>query len=67
MSMKTLVIPFLSVELVGVLYIIHAGSPNVVIEKAGFGDVVVWNPWIEKAKAMSDFGDNDYKNMVFIF
>ena len=25
---------------------------------------VLWNPWIEKAKAMADFGDEEYKQMI---
>ena len=30
-------------------------------------DVVVWNPWIEKAKGMSDFGPEDgYKQMICV-
>ena len=31
-----------------------------------FKDVVVWNPWIDKSKRMSDFDDDEYKNMVCI-
>lgn len=27
---------------------------------------VVWNPWSEKAKAMADFGDEEYKNMICV-
>ena len=27
---------------------------------------VVWNPWAEKAKAMADFGDEEWKRMVCI-
>ncbi len=27
---------------------------------------ILWNPWIDKAKRMSDFGDNEYQNMVCI-
>jgi glucose-6-phosphate 1-epimerase len=27
---------------------------------------VVWNPWVEKAKAMSDFGDDEWKQMACI-
>ena len=27
---------------------------------------VVWNPWIDKARAMSDFGDEEYKRMVCV-
>ena len=27
---------------------------------------VVWNPWIEKAKGMADFGDNDYPEMICV-
>lgn len=29
-------------------------------------DVVVWNPWTDKAKRMPDFGDDEYKNMICI-
>ncbi|CAH0478937.1 unnamed protein product [Peronospora belbahrii] len=52
---------------------------TVTIKKAGFisckscrtnvttkTDVVVWNPWAERAKVMQDFGDMEYKNMVAI-
>lgn len=28
--------------------------------------VVVWNPWIEKAAAMGDFGNEEYKNMICV-
>ena len=27
---------------------------------------VVWNPWDKKAKAMPDFGDDEYKNMLCV-
>jgi glucose-6-phosphate 1-epimerase len=27
---------------------------------------VVWNPWVAKAKAMSDFGDEEWKQMVCV-
>ncbi|CEG47871.1 aldose 1 [Plasmopara halstedii] len=29
-------------------------------------DIVVWNPWLDKAKGMSDFGDNEYLKMLCI-
>ncbi|KAH7482462.1 hypothetical protein PRIC1_006856 [Phytophthora ramorum] len=29
-------------------------------------DVVVWNPWADKAKAMSDFGDEEYPTMLCV-
>ena len=31
------------------------------LEKEGFPDAVVWNPWIKKAAGMADFGDKEYK------
>jgi glucose-6-phosphate 1-epimerase len=36
------------------------------IEKSGSNSTVVWNPWIEKSKAMPDFGDEEYQQMVCI-
>lgn len=39
---------------------------EVVITKEGFEDVVVWNPWVDKAKKLSDFGDEEFKCMVCI-
>lgn len=32
----------------------------------GLPDVVVWNPWVAKAKAMADFGDEEYREMICI-
>ena len=29
-------------------------------------NLVVWNPWVEKAKAMSDFGDDEYNTMICV-
>ncbi|KAJ6104573.1 hypothetical protein N7523_010893 [Penicillium sp. IBT 18751x] len=37
------------------------------ITREALTDVVVWNPWIEKAKGMADFGPDDaYKNMICV-
>lgn len=36
------------------------------ITKAGSASTVVWNPWINKSKAMPDFGDEEYLNMVCV-
>ena len=32
----------------------------------GGTSTVVWNPWITQAKAMTDFGDEEYKKMVCV-
>lgn len=29
-------------------------------------NAVIWNPWIEKAREMADFGDDEYPNMVCV-
>lgn len=29
-------------------------------------DIVVWNPWIDKAKGMSDFGDKEFLTMLCV-
>ena len=36
------------------------------IEKTGSDATVVWNPWIAKAKAMPDFGDDEWPLMVCV-
>ncbi len=36
------------------------------VEKEGSLSTVVWNPWIAKAKAMPDYGDEEYKEMVCV-
>lgn len=37
------------------------------VVRDNLGDVVVWNPWIEKANGMGDFAPKDgYKNMICI-
>ena len=36
------------------------------VEKSGSTSTVVWNPWIAKSKAMPDFGDEEFKQMVCV-
>jgi glucose-6-phosphate 1-epimerase len=36
------------------------------VQKRGSQSTVVWNPWIAKAKAMADFGDQEWPSMVCI-
>jgi D-hexose-6-phosphate mutarotase len=38
----------------------------VAISKDGSDATVVWNPWVDKAKAMDDFGDDEWKRMVCV-
>lgn len=39
---------------------------TLVIEKAGSANTVVWNPWVDKAAAMSDFQDGEWPVMVCV-
>lgn len=39
---------------------------SILVEKLGSASTVVWNPWIAKAAAMPDFGDEEYHQMVCI-
>ncbi|PGH31801.1 glucose-6-phosphate 1-epimerase [[Emmonsia] crescens] len=42
-------------------------NPIFSISRESLDDVVVWNPWIEKAKGMADFAPDDgYKNMICV-
>lgn len=36
------------------------------ISKDGSGATVVWNPWVDKAAAMDDFGDDEWKGMLCV-
>ncbi|MEO5924268.1 MAG: D-hexose-6-phosphate mutarotase [Bryobacteraceae bacterium] len=39
---------------------------RIVVEKSGSASTVVWNPWIEKAMAMSDMEPDGWKQMVCV-
>jgi glucose-6-phosphate 1-epimerase len=43
-----------------------AGRRRVVVEKDGSRTTVVWNPWIEKARAVPDLGDDEWQRMLCI-
>jgi glucose-6-phosphate 1-epimerase len=39
---------------------------RIVVEKSGSDSTVVWNPWIDKTKGMSDMAPDDWKEMTCI-
>ncbi len=43
-----------------------ASGRKIAIAKENSMSTVVWNPWIQKAKAMSDFGDDEWPQMICI-
>lgn len=44
----------------------HEKKRTFVIRKDGLPDAVVWNPWDKRAKAIADFGDEEYKHMLCV-
>ncbi|KAG8391908.1 hypothetical protein BUALT_Bualt01G0235900 [Buddleja alternifolia] len=44
----------------------HEKKRTYVMRKEGLPDTVVWNPWEKKSKAMADFGDEEYKQMLCV-
>ena len=48
--------------------IVESGKPVYEVKRdEGLTDVVVWNPWPEKASSMSDFGPADgWKKMICV-
>ena len=40
------------------------GGRVIRVSKSGSASDVVWNPWIEKAREMDDFADDEYLNML---
>lgn len=43
-----------------------AGRRQLIIEKSGSNATVIWNPWTAKAKAMPDFGDDEWSAMICV-
>jgi glucose-6-phosphate 1-epimerase len=39
---------------------------RIVVSKSGSATTVVWNPWTLKAKAMPDFGDDEWAGMICV-
>jgi len=39
---------------------------TITVEKENSSTTVVWNPWIDKARAMPDFGDEEWPGMICI-
>jgi D-hexose-6-phosphate mutarotase len=39
---------------------------KITVEKSGSQTTVVWNPWIAKAAAMADFGDEEWPKMLCV-
>ena len=43
-----------------------AWERRIAIDRGGSRTAVVWNPWVAKAKAMPDFGDDEWPEMVCV-
>jgi glucose-6-phosphate 1-epimerase len=43
-----------------------ARGRRLIVDKTASRSTVVWNPWIDKAKRMADFGDDEWPEMVCI-
>jgi len=43
-----------------------AWARRIIVDKSGSATTVVWNPWIDKAKALADFGDDEWTEMVCV-
>jgi glucose-6-phosphate 1-epimerase len=39
---------------------------RIIVEKSGSDTTTVWNPWVAKSAALSDFGDDEWQQMVCI-
>ncbi|MGH7179971.1 MAG: D-hexose-6-phosphate mutarotase, partial [Tepidisphaeraceae bacterium] len=39
---------------------------RIIVGKAGSDSTVLWNPWTNKSKAMSDFGDDEWLRMLCV-
>ncbi|KAH0544263.1 hypothetical protein GP486_008526, partial [Trichoglossum hirsutum] len=47
--------------------VVHTPKPRFEVARENLPDVVVWNPWDDKARAMGDFEPKDgWKNMLCV-
>lgn len=47
--------------------VVESGKKTFSVARDNLANVVVWNPWVDKAKGMADFEPKDgYKNMLCI-
>ena len=44
----------------------RARKRRLIVDKTHSSTSVVWNPWLEKAKRMSDFGDDEWPGMLCV-
>ena len=44
----------------------ETSGTGIAMEKSGFADAVVWNPWIEKSAGMKDLSADDFKKFVCV-
>jgi glucose-6-phosphate 1-epimerase len=45
---------------------VRDGARTIVVARSTSANTVVWNPWIAKAAAMADFGDDEWPTMVCV-
>lgn len=43
-----------------------AGRRTIVLDRSGFADAVVWNPWIDLARSLPDLADDEYAKMLCV-
>jgi glucose-6-phosphate 1-epimerase len=43
-----------------------ARKRRVIVDKVSSKTTVVWNPWLDKARRMADFGDDEWPNMLCV-
>jgi len=39
---------------------------SILVEKEGFADAVVWNPWAERSRTIADLGEDEYAIMLCV-
>jgi glucose-6-phosphate 1-epimerase len=44
----------------------EAAGRRLCVSKSGSASTVLWNPWVEKAKKMPDFGDDEWPRMLCV-